>query len=165
MNAKEGLRRLGLATGVLGLVLGLYMSYNQLHELLYQRGEAKEFQSLISSRIVRREVRFLKNDLRNSKDPEFKSHHHGQDWFDAVLAISGSLEGWEIDEGSVKKMYFTKNEDIKAIEKGSGEMIQYASQPTLWSYVVTLLPPVLGFVLPWGTLMALTWIGSGFFSK
>ena len=67
MNAKEGMRRVGLVAGVLGACVGSYVSYTYSVALLEQRHQHEEFQSLASSPVVRQEVLFLKNNLSLSK--------------------------------------------------------------------------------------------------
>ena len=161
MDAREGMRRLGLVAGALGAVTGLCVSYVQILGLLEQRARFKEFQSVLSSPVLQREIQFLNNRLAGNKDPDFSSHHHGQGWFDAVAAISGSTDGWKVEEGGVNKIYFERNE-VKTIERADGEIVSKGNNPTLWPY---LLLPVLGFCVPWGTLKALTWVASGFFPK
>jgi hypothetical protein len=32
------------------------------------------------------------------------------------------------------------------------------------AYLIPLLYPVLGFLLPWGVVRVLTWVGAGFFA-
>jgi hypothetical protein len=86
--------------------------------------------------------------------------HHGQGWFDAVGAIGG-FNGWRIDEGGVKTIYFGQNEDLKAIEKKNGVTITASNGPRYWSYLLAMMPSILGFLLPWGSLAVLTWIGTG----
>jgi hypothetical protein len=161
MNAKEGMRRLGLVAGVLGACVGSYISYELLHPLLEQRHQHKEFQSLASSPVVRRAVLFLKNYPAVVKDYTPASDNP----LDALDALFGSADGWRIDEGGIKKIYFGPNQELKSIEKENGATVYTTSSPPLSSYLLALVPPVLGFLLPWGSLAVLTWIGTGFFQS
>ena len=259
MNAKEGMRRVGLVAGVLGACVGSYVSYTYSVALLEQRHQHEEFQSLASSPVVRQEVLFLKNNLSlskaaktprdaSAKDPLHKAPEkvladddpnnpfnaskpgtpatpRPQDEFDAALkkpepdefdkilaksdksdktkpgeipspvsaagtepsadpvvenasvadafqkaddavdAIGGGSKGWRIDEGGIKKIYFRPDGELKAIEKDDGVTVYASSSPPLWSYLLALVPTILGFLLPWGSLAVLTWVGTGFFQK
>ena len=95
MNLKEGMRRLALVAGVVGAAGGVCLSYADFGKLRTQRAQHDEFQYLLSRPLVQREVRFLKNELPKAKEPGpwLKYAHHGQDWFDAAAAISGSTDG------------------------------------------------------------------------
>lgn len=161
MNAKEGMRRVGLVAGVLGACVGSYVSYTYSVALLDQRHQHEEFQSLASSPVVRKAVLFLKNYPAVVKDYTPSSDNP----FDAIDALFGSADGWRIDEGGIKKIYFGPNKDLKAIEKDDGATVYTTSSPPLSSYLLVLVPPVLGFLLPWGSLAVLTWIGTGFFQS
>lgn len=224
MNAKEGMRRVGLVAGVLGACVGSYVSYTYSVALLEQRHQHEEFQSLASSPVVRQEVLFLKNNLSlskaaktprdaSAKDPLHKAPEkvladddpnnpfnaskpgtpatptaHKPNAFDrafatplvvenasvadafqkaddAVDAIGGGSKGWRIDEGGIKKIYFRPDGELKAIEKDDGVTVYASSSPPLWSYLLALVPTILGFLLPWGSLAVLTWVGTGFFQK
>lgn len=53
---------------------------------------------------------------------------------------------------------------VKAIHLATGEWVEESVvPPPLRSYAILFLYPILGFVLPWGAIRILTWIGAGFF--
>jgi hypothetical protein len=52
---------------------------------------------------------------------------------------------------------------VVAIELSTGESIHRVEAPPLRAYLPIIGCPILGFLLPWGTIRILTWVGSGFF--
>ena len=51
---------------------------------------------------------------------------------------------------------------VSSIELSTGELITRTEAPHLSAYLLLLLYPVLGFLLPWGGIRILTWVGIGF---
>ncbi len=43
-----------------------------------------------------------------------------------------------------------------------GQRVHRTDPPGLWRYLRVFTFPVLGFLIPWGAIRALTWIGVGF---
>jgi hypothetical protein len=37
--------------------------------------------------------------------------------------------------------------------------------PNLWLYLLVAVLPLIGFVLPWGLVRAVGWVGAGFFTN
>jgi hypothetical protein len=167
MNFKEGMRRLALVAGALGACVGAYISYVEMNSLSTQRARHNEFQSLLSTPAVQRELRFLKNELPKAKDPApaFKYAHHGQDWFDAAAAIDGATDGWVIKEAGVGKIYFGSHEEVNCISTEDGLRLYPTESPSLGSYLRALIWPILGFILPWVFLTVMTWVVTGFSHK
>src|ERR1019366_7538482 len=117
MDFKEGMRRLALVAGIVGACVGAYVSYLQIGSLVSQRTRHDSFLSLINTPAVQKDIQLLKTGLPEAKDPgySFKDAHHGQDWFDAVAAVSGSTDGWAIGEGGGSKIYFSGNGQVNCI--------------------------------------------------
>jgi len=159
MNAKEGMRRLGLVAGVLGASVGSYISYDQLRTLLEQRHRYQEFQSLALSPVVRAEVL----SPRDSDGPLDKLERELQAEYPSKVE---SNHCWLlIYRGGIRSVYRGPNGDFQAIEKDDGTVIYPGSNPPHRAYLLALVPPALGFLLPWGSLAVLTWIGTGFFQS
>jgi hypothetical protein len=59
MNFREGMRRLGLALGVVGSIAGGVFAYSQLLPLLEQRKQFNRFQNLLSSPAIKEAIRPL----------------------------------------------------------------------------------------------------------
>jgi hypothetical protein len=52
---------------------------------------------------------------------------------------------------------------VQLIRLVTGASVQRTEPPALKSYFSLLLYPILGSILPWGAIRALTWLGAGFF--
>jgi hypothetical protein len=167
MNFREGMRRLALVAGALGAVAGCFVSYLQVSELTAKRERHKEFQMLLSAPAVQKELKLLKTGLQDAKDPTpaFKYAHHGQNWFDAVAAISGSTDGWTVGEDGVSKIFFGSGSEVNCIATTEGLRHYPTDLPSAGSYLLALGWPVLGFIVPWGALTMLAWIIAGFAHK
>ncbi len=83
-----------------------------------------------------------------------------------------------IKEGGIKRVFFgayttvggehcfsskTSANDITAIQTDDGQTILRTDPPATTSYIALLVFPLVGFLVPWGILKALTWIATGFF--
>jgi hypothetical protein len=55
--------------------------------------------------------------------------------------------------------------DVKAIETEDGKIVTRIDPPASWSYLLAPAFTILGFLLPWGAIKMLTWIGMGFFQS
>ena len=55
--------------------------------------------------------------------------------------------------------------NISSVELSTGESLVRTKQPTALVYLVLPLYSLIGFLIPWGILTTLSWVGSGFFSK
>ena len=53
--------------------------------------------------------------------------------------------------------------DIGYVETSDARIVNRSDRPNIWSFLLIAAFPVLGFVLPWGGIRTLTWIGTGFF--
>jgi hypothetical protein len=107
-----------------------------------------------------------------------------QQWmqYAETTALAGGAAGWRVDTGGVKAIYFggskstdehvasrwaghVSADDISYVETNGGQIVNRPAQPSLWSYLFIPVFPVLGFVLPWGAIKTLTWVGLGFFPQ
>jgi hypothetical protein len=71
------------------------------------------------------------------------------------MVVSVNLEG-------VKDVTFDKNGIVSSVELSTGEMIGRADPPALRAYAAVLVYPIVGFLIPWGVIKIITWIGIGF---
>jgi len=62
----------------------------------------------------------------------------------------------------IRQVIVDKAGVVSSIELSTGESVQRVEPPALRAYLIPLLYPVLGFLLPWGGVRVLTWVGSGF---
>jgi hypothetical protein len=111
------------------------------------------------------------------ENPSQRDSKEGDDG-DLVEALYGSTHGWKINRRGVRAIYFWGSTDegkmvsrlagtitaadIAEIETDDGQIVYSTYPPSLWSYLFLLTFPVLGFLVPWGTVKTLTWIGVGF---
>jgi hypothetical protein len=51
---------------------------------------------------------------------------------------------------------------VTSIDLSTGEWVPRVDSPHLTAYLLLLLYPVIGFLLPWGCIRILTWVGNGF---
>jgi hypothetical protein len=83
---------------------------------------------------------------------------------------TATLGPWEKPSGFVLSVKLDGIEDvwlsatglIAQIDLSSGEPVPRVDPPTLKAYLVPLLYPILGFLLPWGGIRVLTWVATGF---
>lgn len=69
--------------------------------------------------------------------------------------VSVNLDG--IKEAAVDKAGL-----FWSIQLSTGESVLRVDPPALRAYIIPLLYPILGFLLPWGGIRVVTWVGSGF---
>lgn len=62
----------------------------------------------------------------------------------------------------IKTIVWNKNLEVQSIEKEDGNVVVSAQQPSFWTYLLVVFFPVVGFVIPWGAICALIWVGYGF---
>jgi len=67
-----------------------------------------------------------------------------------------------INLDGIKQVTVDKVGVVSSIELSTGESVQRVAPPALKAYLIPLLYPVLGFLIPWGGIRLLTWVGSGF---
>jgi hypothetical protein len=83
---------------------------------------------------------------------------------DPSVAIAYTQES-TVNKGGIKTIHWTSAEyGVASIEPEDGSTLDPTPAPTLWRYLLALLP-VFGFVVPWGSVRALAWVGVGFFEK
>jgi hypothetical protein len=62
----------------------------------------------------------------------------------------------------IDRVHLDAARTVVAIDLSSGESIQKVEAPHLNAYLSAFLYPILGFLLPWGCVRILSWVGSGF---
>lgn len=156
INVREGVRRLSIVLGILGAILGTLAAFPSARDLWDARMASKRFESLTALPEVQRDRKELmeavqKEWLARNTPPEERKKM-------ATLEESGhSVDGVE----RLKVDLSTGN--IVSVELLTGEKVQRTQAPQPKAYVFLLLYPISGFLVPWGGVRVLTWIGSGFF--
>lgn len=81
---------------------------------------------------------------------------------------SGTIApGWLVlsqtaNPDGIKEVTVNGSKLVSSIELSTGELVPRAESPHLTAYLLLLLYPVIGFLLPWGCIRILTWVGTGF---
>jgi len=81
--------------------------------------------------------------------------------------LPADFNGWEVtvNKGEIGTIYWGKNLAIASIETDDGQRLYPTPAPTLWSYLLIAILPVLGFFVPWGAIRAIGWVGVGFIAS
>ena len=67
-----------------------------------------------------------------------------------------------MNKGGIKSIFWASNYEVKALETEDGRSIFPEPAPSFWYYLLAMAFPLLGFVVPWGLIGALMWVGAGF---
>ena len=62
----------------------------------------------------------------------------------------------------INKVHVDAAKLVTSIDLSTGEWVPRVDSPHLTAYLLLLLYPVIGFLLPWGGIRILTWVGIGF---
>ena len=187
MNVREGVRRLGILLGACGGILGGCFAYRDAKATWDSHIAFRKFESLMATPTMRK---VAKTALDYQHDnPQGTTNGDGGDWFernkpdarDEKHGESGGVRAdpWEeaakeykrepggivvaVNLAGIKHVTVNKSGLISSIELSTGEHIQRTDAPRAQTYVGILLYPVLGFLIPWGGIRILAWVGSGFF--
>lgn len=69
-----------------------------------------------------------------------------------------------VNRGGIKVIHWSKALRVESIETEDGQTLYSAPAPNRWLYIFAAILPLLGFVLPWGLVRAVGWVGAGFFT-
>jgi hypothetical protein len=178
---REGTRRLALFLGIFGAIAGGVASYAVLGDLLEARGRYKAFEILAASQTVK-EGRTLwlsnsatvkslwvshspseREDILKSMTPEMRSQ------LTAALGIEGDTPEFSIspkaNKEGIKTIHWTKALEVEFLDMVDGQTLYAEPAPNRWLYLLAAILPLLGFVLPWGFVRAVGWVGAGFFTS
>jgi hypothetical protein len=148
MNLREGTRRLALLLGAAGAIVGGFASYTFLQDIQSQRARHDRFEIQAGSDVIQR----LRKEHRESKDP-FEANVKT-----VMPGCCGIKEiAWDTEH------VWNDASGIYSIETDSGQTLYPTPAPSAWLYLLTALFPVAGFVIPWGAVRAIGWVGAGFF--
>jgi len=156
MNAREGMRRLGIVLGVLGGAVGAFAGYTSARDVWNARTAHNRFELLVASPVIQKDRKELMDAIQ-------------KDWFARNAPPDERKRMASLEEkgvGGVERFTVEPSTGaITSIELSTGESIQRTDPPTLLAYMALPLYPLIGFMVPWGAIRLLTWIGAGFFSK
>lgn len=137
MNFREGLRRVGLMLGVAGASASALYAFGQLGDLLTQRTTHLRFQFLLDSPPLRNVARWAAEQKVVDADVDLNANGIGK-----VHILSG---------------------EVNELEMLDGNALWRTEGPSVGSYVLLFFAPVVGFLIPVGSIRLLRWILSGFF--
>ncbi len=178
MNVREGMRRLGLLLGVSGGIMGGFLGYSDAQNLCNVWTAHRKFESLMALPTTQKvahaasvyqsgpwtqyaESTQVDYDANRGeiKGPQAAPETLPRDFFETYGNILVS-----VNTGGVKSLMADKTGQVLSIEPNAGAWVDRTEAPPLRAYLV-LLYPVLGFLLPWGAVRVLTWVGTGFFAE
>jgi hypothetical protein len=67
-----------------------------------------------------------------------------------------------VDKSGIKAINWSQDFAVESIETQDGQTLYPTPAPAAWLYLLIALLPVLGFVIPWGAVRAIGWVGAGF---
>ena len=160
MNIKEGMRRLALFAGVVGATVGGFVAYGDLTQVVAQRAQYKEFERS-AAQIPPQQPSPSSSGvppgitLRPITPPP-QTSPAGTITFnlkDATPVTPAQItsQGVPLDMSTYKP--FASQTPLNEPPR----------KPTLWAYILVAIYPILGFVVPWGTIRAVVWVGAGFY--
>ena len=173
MNFREGTRRLALLLGVLGTIAGGFASYLELQSVLSQRARHNKFEQLAASDVVQRECKNIQaqpngwqivpdDKLAKNAGPSYK-HFVADDGGPSEWDAQGNPISSRLNRGDVRTIHWTKDFRVESLETVDGQTLYPTPAPAAWGYLFIALCPILGFIIPWGTVRAIGWVGAGFF--
>jgi hypothetical protein len=189
MNFSEGMRRLGILLGALGGLVGGVVGYIGAQPLWAARANHKRFASLMALPAMRKVTMEVKHSGTISAGvPSFEDFM--KEYSDTGRIFTGrlkDLEGVEVFESTyadgsrdifkaspllkgnpdgIEKVHIDATGVISSIGLSTGETIYQTDLPSFFrAYLAPALFPLAGFLLPWGALKAVAWVGAGFFQR
>lgn len=192
MNVREGMRRLGILLGACGAILGGCLAYSDARTTWGSYAAHRKFESLMASPIMQKVAKAARDYLRPNIYGDFRvvksqvlTYSDGTIW-ENVAEVSPSppdFDQWKAEQqrldelkvagaipvsvylDGIKQVTVDKAGVVVSIELSKGESVQSVEPPAMKAYAVPLLYPILGFLLPWGGIRLLVWVGSGFFGE
>jgi hypothetical protein len=87
--------------------------------------------------------------------------YESQDGGITILPANPLLKG---NRDGINSIQFDSAKQAVAIGFTSGEWVYRTEAPKFSAYLVLLAFPAFGFLLPWGVVRLVTWVGTGFFT-
>jgi len=71
----------------------------------------------------------------------------------------------EVNKGGVGTINWGTNYSVASIVTEDGQTLSPTPSPAAWQYLSIVLCPIFGFLIPWGAVRAIGWVGAGFVAK
>lgn len=146
MNVREGMRRLGILLGVWGGIVSGLLAYRDAKAAWDRHTAFRRFESLMASPTMRKAAKAVKDDVQKYTDSSW-----------ATMSVGVNI-------GGIKEVTADRSGTISSVELSTGESVPKVEPPSVKRYLTLLLYSIVGFLLPWGAVRLLTWVGSGFFA-
>jgi len=141
VNLREGTRRLALLMGVAGAIVGGFASYLELQTTLDQKRFHDRFEELAASGVVQQEERNCLNSPA------------GSERLDVKMPPNGS---------GIKTISLRDDCKVGTIETGSEFLFEDLTPNLVSTCLLASTFPILGFLVPWGLVRVIGWVGAGF---
>lgn len=173
MNLKEGTRRTALLLGVVGAILGGFVSYIELQPALEQRANHIKFEQLAASDVVQLERKAIQvpgfgppEDVPPKFNPNapYTSAAPSKTYLDDngnPISQAQRIDS-EVNKKGITAIHWTDTYGVKSIETDDGQTLYPTPAPSAWLYCLIALFPFFGFFIPWGAIRAIGWVGAGF---
>lgn len=149
MKFRNGMRRLALVGGVLGLIVCGFYAMFPLGQIQVQRAHHSRFEQLASSEVVQKEHACL---LRGNGGG-------------SPIIQGENSQATVVNKGTIKSIIWKMDKSILAIETDDGDLVPATEAVSVWQYAPIGLLLLLGFIAPWGFLRAVEWVACGFMKK
>lgn len=173
MNLKEGMRRLALFVGVIGAVTGGVGSYAVVRNMMEAQSRHNAFELLANSDVVRRERKSwegaklplgaVPSSSEVEQNTEEKPPDEPKGW--EVVSALNTGQAIEFNPDHIKTIHWMKDLSVESLDTVDGKTVYPVPLPSRWLYLLAAILPVLGFVLPWGLVRAVGWVGAGFLAS
>lgn len=96
--------------------------------------------------------------------------HTGNPWDRPGAPIQSNQADWgnaqpifsQVNQGGITTINWGHDYEVASIETVDGDTLSPTPAPAAWEYLLVVLFPVAGFVIPWGVVRAIGWVGAGF---
>jgi len=157
MGSKEGAGRLALLFGLLGVLLGGFVSYQEWNLIVTQRANHKKFDELANSEVVQQE-----RTRRFQKDPATGTMLD----IDIKYLVSQKARDEEfadlpsrIFKGGISEIDWKKDLQVSMIKTMDGELLLATEEPGVSRYLLMVIYPAIGFFAFWGAARIAGFIG------
>lgn len=180
MNAREGMRRVGIVLGILGSIIGGLIGYSDLQTVWSSHRKFERLQALAVMKDVATAIKAYKEPpetlpadfFDTIEPPTVVSAARKADWFEVNSPeVADPTAEMRVDVNNyegIKTVNADKTGAITSIQLATGEWVHREPETfkaRLAFFARLLLPfcyPVIGFLIPWGTIRVFVWVGRGF---
>jgi len=67
-----------------------------------------------------------------------------------------------VNKGGIQTINWSRKLSVESIETEDGQTLYPTSAPSAWTFLLMVLFPILGFLIPWAAIRAIGWVGAGF---